>query len=327
MTSTISRAKKAGIEAIRGSIPDWFAQPAWGLLRTATIRASDLQEFERKLAAIPKRRPVHILLEGAAVLRKTMSFPGAARSQLLKAAGMELRQSLPNSGNDLRWTLRDLSRKGKKTEVEALLVRGSLLDEILKTADQSGHRIAVIEPAGNTGSVALVDNRRTTQRASRIWLRLAVAGAALMGSYIAYEVGDQINAGQAAIAAKIEQRDLLEKRALKLKQDASGQKDTNAGLIRKLNAIEFERSLLTVLLELTRVLEDSVWVSDLTLAGSVLRFSAFTEGEPTDVLVALSRQNWTEDVRVDGAVSFDSISRKNRVNVTITLARDPVVSR
>ena len=76
---------------------------------------------------------------------------------------------------------------------------------------------------------------------------------------------------------------------------------------------------LGLLLDLTEVLPDDVWISDLSVSGAQLRFSGFASGEVSAVVEAIRQLDWALDVDLDGPVFFDTRDRRNRFEMLVSL--------
>ena len=77
---------------------------------------------------------------------------------------------------------------------------------------------------------------------------------------------------------------------------------------------------LGLLTDLTNLLPDSVWVSELSITGDQMILSGFAEGDVAATIAQLQQLPWAKSVQMNGPISYDSYSGQNRFEVGLTLS-------
>ena len=83
--------------------------------------------------------------------------------------------------------------------------------------------------------------------------------------------------------------------------------------------LEQDSSRLGLIADLTRVLDDSVWLSTFALDGSTLRLTGTSQQEIAPVIAAIRPLAWAGSVDLDGAVLVDSVTGERRFQLIIAL--------
>ncbi|WP_299749703.1 PilN domain-containing protein [uncultured Tateyamaria sp.] len=299
-----------------GGLPGWLYLPG---LMTKWSHRIDLDNLSDAAGKFKPGQLVDVLLDGEQLLTKSLDIPIAAKGSLHKVVEVNLRQSLPQGGADLVWTYGIKERNGSKLNVLVHLMRKRDLDALTHRASESGTQIRTVRVAGMLDAPPLLDKRNKTDRPLKVW-------AAIMLALLASCVGTFWWQHQQTIRALNAELDSLQVLAsaigdevISLRSSLS-EAQTNAASERS----EFEQFVaehrrLPLLLDLTNTLTDDTWISEFELLGDELLLTGFTGDDVATVIEELSRLDDVSKVVLDGPVSFDRASQKNRFSFLLSL--------
>jgi general secretion pathway protein L len=230
-----------------------------------------------ELAALPrdKARPTVLRLRGEDVLTKSVALPLAAERHLAQALGFELDRETPFDADELYWGYRIEHRDRRKRLISVclILVPRTQLMRLLEVFNLIGLPPSVAEvvlASGHCEKLGL-DSRPPGSDQSKRWLRRGiVAGCSAMATvaialpFVRQELAlDRLDVDIAAQHAAISETSSLN-RELDLMSKALG-------------AVAKERrevgDPLAVLANLTRVLPDDTYLTELTLRQRKITFS------------------------------------------------------
>jgi len=204
------------------------------------------------------------------VLRTLATLPLAAERNLAQVLSFELDQQTPFKASDAHFTYRMLRRDtaARRLTVELTVVQRAFVDEFIELASRIGLRPDAIEIDGPDGRApALLQGPRLsrTQRVRRT-LIASLAGLAVVLAAVALVIPVQTAHRRAqALAAQLAEVKQRADAATRLEKDIETQAQEGHGLLtRKREAPSASR----VLYELTHVLADDTWLTDLSMSGA-----------------------------------------------------------
>lgn len=298
-----------------GGLPSWFVLPGLLLRWSRPLR---IDNWPAKAADFPKGAVLDLLLGPDLLLKKHLTLPIAARQNLPKVIDLKMRQSLPGGGADLIWRYGTGKRHKSNLEIPVYLLKRSTLAEI-KSACAQNARVRTIGIAEDATTMPFWDNRKRIDRPRRFWQGVAVALAVALLAMVAWQEGTTTRALQSQVTALKRQKSALAEQAVALRAKLDEENASFAAISRDLQVFLAEYHRLHILLDLAKIMDDETWISELSIIGSDLHLSGFTGRDVTDVMANLRNVRWVQRVDLNGPVSFDSFSRRNRFDLSVDL--------
>lgn len=290
-------------------------QRATTTVRINTVPLSQLDREKIKRS----RGPIYVSLDPALALLRRIDLPTAAASKSETAIGLQLRQTLPAQGQGLVWRSMAIRRERDTTEYAVYILKQSALDSLLVDLRNLGVRVERVS-LDVTGLAPFWERRPISIQVTKNWLAFSVLTTVLAA--VASIVG--LAADRSALldltSTRAEQVAELEKRRDALKASEGESEKSAAAALNDIATFVEQSRRLQLLTDLTDVLPDTVWVSELSFSGDRLVFSGFTSSEVTTVINQLRKLPWAREVQLNGAISFDSYSGENRFEIGLVVA-------
>ena len=270
-----------------------------------------------------------LLLPPAAVLRRTLALPVAARDNLQQVMAFEMDRQTPFSVSQVYYAARELATPAVagRCTAELVAVTRDMLDPMLARLRALGISIDAVDLAvGNDRlGVNLLPPEQTPRRVRPRWrLNLALGAACVL--LLVLVLGQWLHNRQAALAqmqTEVEDMRGEAQQVASLRQ----QLQDNAGAAgflarRKKNAV----AMLSLLQDVTARLPDSAWLE---------RFSVDNTGQiglqgqslqAVKLLDALKDSNLITNARFQGSIQPDPTSGKERFYLTAQLPQPPAAS-
>lgn len=302
---------------------DWFeiktaSAEDTSLLGTVS-RSSEPQKEIRELRGLIDRsgagHDVLLCLPQTIVVRPHASLPKTNRPSLLGALGYELERLSPIPVSELYYDYVVIGRSGTLLDIEIRAVRKDAFDETTSLLRAAGLRLCGVTFDGDIvpgdWQQFPVDRSAVLQRSLYRFRRIGLLGlatilalAALAGAYsreMAYsEAATEASAETGIRAARVE----------KLQHAI-----TNAG--KDLSyAAEQKRGPLAVaiLSDLTQVLPDGTWVSEITIDGAVVRIVG-SSSSASDLIGLIDRSPHFGNARFEAPLIHDQTTGVDRFNL------------
>jgi general secretion pathway protein L len=271
-----------------------------------------------RMAARQAKHPVIAVLDPALTLRRQVSLPKAVGAKAESAIALQLRQTLPGQGQGLVWRAAAVERSASSLTYAIYLLKQTQLDDVLASFRALGAEIeaVVIDAAGLE---PIWQRFPESDRTAKLWLAftaLSVASVALLAVLSLEsdrsELTDLVDVN-AQRAAALEER-LLAKRA-----EADRSTAESSALMDDLDRFTTHARRLQLLSDLTNVLPDTTWVSEMTISEDRIVLSGFTSGQVTDAIGLIQGLPWATEVELIGPISFDSYSGQNRFELGLRI--------
>ena len=302
-----------------GGLPGWLTLP--GFLQQWS-RPICVNSLPLTRADIQRGEVLDLILGPKLFLQKELTFPARARANLARVIDLQMRQSLPNGGADLIWRYAVEGRSKSEIKVSVFLLKKRVLEELKGSVSRQKAKLRIIKIENYPSVEPFWDNRQKIDWFCRFWGAIALM---LFFAIIVY-VGWQEARGTAALKQQVTQleqdKSELSTKAVALKMRLDAENMNFAVISHDVGLFQAEFQRLPILLELTEVLPDDTWISELVLTGSNLHLSGFTERDVTEVMATLRDLPWVLRVALNGPVSFDSFSRRNRFDLSIIMQTD-----
>lgn len=297
-------------------LPGWFVLPGFMRQWSRSLRIEALPPIVDDFA---QGDVLDIELEPNLLLRKQLVVPLAAKASLSQAVDLNMRQSLPGGGTDLIWRYAIEGREKSGLRLGIYVIKKTALEQIAEAVRLKKGIIRTISVANVTTVKPLVDSRRNVDKTRQFWdaatialLVLSVGLVSLQGLQHGAELQQQI--------AQLEQQKLdLNQSTIDLRRQLDAETSSYAAIRRDVKLFISEHQRLPIILDLTEALDEKTWASEVVISGSRLMLSGFTSHEVADVMDAIRPLPWVARVDLEGPVTFDTFSRKNRFDLSIML--------
>lgn len=299
-----------------GGLPGWLVLP--GFLRRWS-RFVHINTWPFKSDNLPRRAVVDILLGPELLLEKKLNLPVAARSNLSKTIGLNMRQTLPGGGADFLWCYGKGKRDKSILEIPVYLFKKSALAEIKAMAAIQKVKLRTVAVAEDATALPFWDDRKHVDRPRWFWQTVSVVLLLGLTGLVVWQETNKITTMQNHIANLEKKKTALSSKGVELRTKMDTENTSVAAISRDLEMFQTEFHRLPILLDLTDTLSDETWISELAISGNELHLSGFTGRDVTQVMASIRDLLWVQRVDLDGPVSFDSISRRNRFDLSIIL--------
>jgi general secretion pathway protein L len=260
----------------------------------------------------------------AMLLRKSVTFPSAARRNIESLIGFEMDRETPFARDEVYWTYR-LGRQdatGSRLDVDLLVVPRPYVDPTIEKAENAGLRPDAIEIDAEPHGAVLIRiapvNRWEWLRSDRRAMALsATAGALLLLSLVTPFLHQQLALASADRTIKLLSQEAHE--AAVLRQSA----DQTSGAIEFINK-ERDRdgSVLNALAVTTRLIPDDSHLTALSLRSGRLTITGLSPSA-AHLIDLLSKSPAFRELSFDSPVVQDSANGMEEFTISATLTRTP----
>lgn len=271
-----------------------------------------------RMAARQAKHPVIAVLDPALALCRQVTLPKAVGAKADSAIALQLRQTLPRQGQGLVWRAAAVERSASSMTYAIYLLKQIQLDDALASIRALGAEIeaVVIDAAGLE---PIWKRFPESDRTAKLWLAisaLSVAAVALLAVFSLEtkrsELTDLVDLSAQRVAA-------LEERLVAKRAEAENSKAEASALMNDLDRFTTHARRLQLLSDLTDVLPDTTWVSEVTISEDRIVLSGFTSGQVSDVILVIQGLPWATEVNLNGPISFDSYSGQNRFELGLRI--------
>lgn len=299
---------------IARSIPAIWYLPGWRRSWATKVVCTDPS---LALPAPISGQMLDVELPVSAFLTKEITAPKAAQSQLNKIVDLAVQNSSPNGAKSVIWRHQITGKESKSLTVKIYLIKKALLERLKAEVTAAGSTIRTARIQGVTANAPLIDNRAQSDKPLRVWgIVAASVTTALVGLLIFGEVREA-RALQHQLGRLEDQKRQLAAQALSLRQAHEAAASAKSDIENEVSHLAHAHKRLPLLLDLTETFVDETWVSEISLQENRLRLSGFTTTEVSTLLAQLQELPWTSSVKLDGPISFDSLSRQHRFEFLI----------
>ena len=302
-----------------------LAEGSSGRLSKGVRAASGEAEVWDYLNRLGRSRPdarVGLRLPWSACYQRRVEIPAAARRQAASILALDLERSTPFKASDvyLAYYIDEAPARKGWLNASQLVVKRGQVQKFIADVEASGLKVASISCTAADGKTALpVDFLQSTaaavaQRAGQrrvavpmIAATLAISAAAILISRreAALETLDkQVESARAAASAGQSRRDTLV--AANSQNSAMRQLKTS------------RPAAIAIIDELTRLLPDTVYLSDLTMVTDAVDLSGYARAA-ADVIPILERSEMFKDATLTAPVTFDTTEDKERFSLRVKL--------
>jgi general secretion pathway protein L len=272
--------------------------------------------------------PVGLRLPYASCFVRRVDLPAGARRDYARLLTLEMERSTPFKSKDVLTAYEidgDAATQGF-TQVRHFIVKRKGVDEIKSMIESLGFEITRVDCTDETSTHPLPlnflansfesDAARPSGSGWSQALVLVCLGLAALGIHM------YVDAHQRALAE-------LQVQTAKLKTDAQAQKDAitraQAGLVEFRNFVKLKSEVVlkaALLEELTRLLPQTDWISDLKIDGATVELSGFAASAAA-LVPLIERSKYFVDASSAGSLAIDPQEEKERFSIRARLRGTP----
>lgn len=303
-------------------VPEVLFLPEWPFPKPMTVVVAQYpveSDFWERIAVSPaKNAGISIIIAQSLCLKKVVVLPRAAVSKAEAAVNLHIRQTMPANGRGLLWRSLPKVASGQSREYDIYVLKQSFVDELVARATAIGLRAnsVSIESIEDDPLWSKSANNRSKRR---FWLQavgLLVLGSAILTVFNLERKNGQIGAEKSALVALIQDK---QTKLVAAQDDAMKAKSEAASLAGDLSKFISDRQRLRELSDLTDILPDHVWVSELNIIDDRIFLAGFASGDVAEVMKVLRGVDWVASVNLDGPINFDSYNQQNRFQLTLQI--------
>jgi len=302
-----------------GGLMRWIFVPGMTRKWSTKLYIDATTPSAHSLSAVKKGDLVDLELDDSLFLKKMISLPVAAKKNLKKIVDLQIRQSSPGGGETLVW--RSIIERKSKQEivVHVLLIKKQVLADLTSHISDRGAQLRSIRIANLPRAEPLTDNSQRTDRVWTFWNYIIAVMSIGFCIFILWHTNGRITAQEAQVQQLQSKKAALELDAIQLRKRLDQNNANFSEISHDIGIFEAGFLRLPLFLELTEMLGDDTWISDLTLNTGTLNLSGFSGGEVTAIMPDLRTLSWVSGVELLGPISFDSFSRRNRFELSIKI--------
>ena len=260
-------------------------------------------------------RRLALLLPAAAVLRRTLQLPLAARANLRQVAAFEMDRQTPFSAAQVYYAVRELAQPAAagRCAVELLAVRRDTLDPLLERLHVLGIPVDAVDlaqDAGRLGVDLLPPGQAPHRTRPRLRLNLLLAAACVL--LLLLSMGSWLRNRESALAQMQAQVEAMHGEAQQV-ANLRKQLQDDAGAAGFLAQRKAQRATtLGVLLDLTRRLPSSAWLERFSLDDNGQVGFQGQSPQAAKLLDLLKGSPLIDNANFQGSIQTDPSSGKER---------------
>ena len=274
-------------------------------------------------AASSAVQEVGLRLQYKACFVRRVELPSAAAASFQALLALDLERATPFRPRDVRSAFlvdQTKSATAGKTAIRQLVVKRSAVDGIIKSFDEAGFRVTLLDCWDEDGVAALPinlldadisDREKVVPRSPLPKLLMAAAFALAVGA--AYLVVDrhetalvELQAGTARMKARVQTA-----------RDAQGRSQAMLAEIEKFRRLRASfPSKAVALEELTRLIPDTAWITDLRIDGATVDISGLA-ASAVALVPTLERSTFFVDATLTAPLTFDQSQDKERFSIRV----------
>ncbi|WP_395541048.1 PilN domain-containing protein [Neotabrizicola sp. sgz301269] len=288
--------------------------------RPAVVQINRLPLLPQQLDEALRQGPNLVIhLAPNLALERQITLPIGAASHADQAIALTLRQSMPAQARGLLWSHEEVERGQQKRVYRVFIVKE---EPILRLVKDLQSRAAAVEGIFIATAPKTPIWRAQARHGAGLKIWVCLAALAVAGVSIASIAALESRIGETRQIVETRRSNVaaLETRLTTLSKQAEEVEAERLGLSDAMAQFGADTGRLGVLTDLSTLLPDATWVSELTISNNRVVLAAFTSGDVADTISLLQGASRVKAVALEGPVSFDSYSGQNRFTVAIQLA-------
>lgn len=294
-----------------------------------TVLAPD-PSGQRVLSSIPyqasdeltgSRRDIQLLLPGESVLRASVRMPAASRQTLTKALRYELPRLSPLEPEQLYFdftpSLPDAVTG--RTDVSLRILRRTVADAAIAVCHAAGLRVAMIafadDPQPADWRRFPIDRDALARLAWRRWGTAALTGLALL---LAVAVIAAMYARGMDRLNDLADRLAIERQRAQSVRHIGDEIATISAQMRFLTEKKQDPMLVAALADITRLLPDGTWLTDIQMHGRKMRIQGYSPNA-SDLIALIDKSPNLSDAQFEAPVMQSQINKVEQFNLSFNL--------
>ena len=313
--------------------PKASAQTGWRGASPPSSTLSDLLAGNHGLSTKQATAGVTLRFPYAYCFVRSVELPTAATADFARLLNLDMERATPFKHDEVYSAFavdtRPPSQKGK-TPLRQFIVKRALLSGVIGDLEQLGVTVARIDCWDEAGHAPLAAAFRLTGDAPprksggfAVGLAATAVLAAALSIYAGYSIISRLEADLATLDAKAQalRSTTAQKRAAEVSVRAAEATLAAWDILEKTTVPK-----LAVIDELTRLLPDTAWVTDLRVGTDGADINGFA-ASTVALLRALETSPLFVDATSTSAVTFDTKENKERFNIHVRLRLQPTVKQ
>lgn len=321
-SQTVLHFRQDAIEVHRasGGLSDLFAQ----LARNTGPVASQIAELSRVIEKHALCKDVSIALPVESLLRPRLAMPRARRAALTRALGFEVERLSPINPSELYYDFVEIGRgsDNRTAELELRILRRALVDDCVALCHAAGLEVAELR-FENDAHIAdwqsFPIDRFAFLRALARRFGVMILGSLAVFLVIALLVSAYARtvSGTSVLVEAVVDAGMQAARVERLQQTIARTSSDLALVTRQKQS----PLLVSVLAELTQVLPDGTWITDLTVDGSKIRIRG-ASAAASDLIGLIDRAPQFSNAQFAAPVVRDPVANVDRFDISFYV-REP----
>ena len=294
------------------------------------ISVTEISDRLSSTRSVIGKPEIGLRLNYQACFVRRVELPSAAASDFPQLLAIDLERATPFKSKDVytAYTVDKASNRSSKVSVRHLVIKRSAVESFINILQSAGRKVTHLDCWAEEGGIALpvnfLDASLSTGRApgrSLMLPKLLGATAVILAAIAAYLVIDRHDSALAD----------LQTQTARLKVRVQTARDAAARSQTLLSEVENFRRLRTTvpskaaaLEELTRLLPDTAWVTDLKIDGSSVDIAGLATSA-VSLIPILERSAFFVDATSTAPLTFDQREDKERFSIRVKI-RSAVVA-
>ena len=256
---------------------------------------------------------------------RKVELPAAAITDFPQLLAIDLERATPFKLRDVytAYTIDTQNSRPGKTSVRQLVIKRAVVDGLIKILESAGRKVSRLDCWDEDGKLALPVNfletmalkPRTASRGSNLAPKVLALTAAGLAGLAAYLVIDR---GEIALS-EIQAQNARLKTKVQATRDATSKSQTMMSEIENFRRLRSTiPSKVAALEELTRLVPDSAWVTDLKIDGSNVDIAGLATSAVTLISI-LERSTFFVDATSTAPLTFDQREDKERFSIRVKI--------
>ena len=283
---------------------------------------TDVWDYLNQLGKSRPATRVGLRLPWSACYQRRVEIPAAARRQAASILALDLERSTPFKTSDvyLAHYIEDAPARKGWLNASQLVVKRSQVQKLIAEVEASGLKVTSVSCVGADGKTTLpVDflQSPTPGTSQRDGQRLGGFAVVLLAAALA------VSAAAILISRRQAALEFLDKQVESARASASDGQARRDTLVAASSHSSAMRQLKTnrpaaiaIVDELTKLLPDSVYLSDLTIATDAVDLSGYARAA-ADIIPILERSEMFKDATLTAPVTFDTAEDKERFSLRV----------
>lgn len=282
------------------------------------------EEVARFAAARPRHR-LGLRVPAASCHIRTVTLPAAASAEFGRILALDLEQATPFTARDVYAAQYATTRPSLdgRVQVRHVLVKRSILDRMLGKLSAAGAEVSFADCWDETETRGAPVDFLAPAEQDQSRRRVLTPVRALAAAVVALSVmaGWSLLDRHWSALSHLESRVAVARKNAEAVRGRIAQLDAAADQLSKLASLKNDRyTAVEVIEELTRLLPDGAWLTELRLDGTSLDVAGYAVSG-SELLARFTGSSVFRDARFTGPLRFESAEQRERFSIRIGIGR------